>query len=164
MTSVLRGGSCEHNESQLSETVGVTGQIPVGSDLGVGRTRRQRGTGEPQGSGLGGVGGELGLLGSGDHRTFRTETPLVLGKRNPGHLWGGVGGDSVRILKFSSSPGLCVLNPPCWTPLWLSLTHGPSRRLAEPESGVLSSGQGVQRSLACSRPDLPVLLSLSFPS
>lgn len=105
MTSVLRGGSCEHNESQLSETVGVTGQIPVGSDLGVGRTRRQRGTGEPQGSGLGGVRGELGLLGSGDHRTFRTETPLVLGKRNPGHLWGGGGGlsEDSKVLQFSRS-------------------------------------------------------------
>lgn len=121
MTSVLRGGSCEHNESQLSETVGVTGQIPVGSDLGVGRTRRQRGTGEPQGSGLGGVGGELGLLGSGDHRTFRTETPLVLGKRNPGHLWGGVGwglSEGSKVLQFSRSvcPESSMLDSPLAEP------------------------------------------------
>lgn len=54
--------------------------------------------GEPQGSGP--RGGELGLLGSGDHRTFRTEIPLVLGKRDPGHLWGV---HSVRILKYSRS-------------------------------------------------------------
>lgn len=121
MTSVLRGGSCEHNESQLSETVGVTGQIPVGSDLGVGRTRRQRGTGEPQGSGLGGVRGELGLLGSGDHRTFRTETPLVLGKRNPGHLWGGVWGglsEDSKVLQFSRSvcPESSMLDSPLAEP------------------------------------------------
>lgn len=121
MTSVLRGGSCEHNKSQLSETVGVTGQIPVGSDLGVGRTRRQRGTGEPQGSGLGGVRGELGLLGSGDHRTFRTETPLVLGKRNPGHLWGWVGwglSEDSKVLQFSRSvcPESSMLDSPLAEP------------------------------------------------
>lgn len=121
MTSVLRGGSCEHNESQLSETVGVTGQIPVDSDLGVGRTRRQRGTGEPQGSGLGGVRGELGLLGSGDHRTFRTETPLILGKRNPGHLWGRVGwglSEDSKVLQFSRSvcPESSMLDSPLAEP------------------------------------------------
>lgn len=38
-------------------------------------------------------------LGSGDHRTFRTEIPIVVGKQGPGHLSGR---NSMRVLKCFS--------------------------------------------------------------
>jgi hypothetical protein len=59
--------------------------------------------------------GRTGPLGSGDHRAFRMEIPLVFGKEDPGYL---------SVLKYflgegyqgeAMTPGLAVLNPPPWT-------------------------------------------------
>lgn len=62
--------------------------------------------------------GKTGPLGSGDHRAFRIEIPLVLGREDPGYL---------SILKYllgegyqgeAMTPGLAVLNPPPQTSLF----------------------------------------------